>query len=188
MFVQIGLEGEGLVASRALVVLVRGVGLHVGAQIRPVGERFAAVRAPVRLLAGVTSQVALEQPRPGEHLAADAATVGQLVSEHVHRQGWHAHVRLATVDALLRGLRVEATVRLLVPGQIRRRGVLFAALGARELGPVRLGGFLVGHRRAIRVRVATFRPAVRHEERLVRVGHRLAAAAAVEHGENTSDL
>ena len=104
VLVQVGFEGERFVTLVALVVLVRGVGLHVGAQIRAVGERFAAVRASVRLLARVTSQVALQQPRPGEHLATDAAAMCQLVSQHVHRQRWHAHVRLATVDALLRRL------------------------------------------------------------------------------------
>lgn len=126
MLVQVGFERERFVTPVALVVLVRGVGLHVGAEIRPVGERFAAMRASVRLLARVTSQVALQQPRPGEHLAADAAAMCQLVSEHVHRQGRHAHVRLATVDALLRRLRGDATVCLLVPRQVRRRRVLFA--------------------------------------------------------------
>ena len=176
MLVQIRLEGECLVASRALVVLVRGMGLHVGAEIRAVGERFAAVRAPVRLLARVTSQVALEQPRPGEHLAADAAAVGQLVREHVHGQRGHAYVRLAAVDALLRRLRVEASVRLLVPRQVRRGRVLLAALRARELGPVRLRRLLVRHRGPVRVRRSTLRPSVRHKERLVRVRHRLASA------------
>ena len=126
MLVQVGFECERFVTLVALVVLVRGVGLHVGAQIRPVGERFAAMRAPVRLLARVTSQMALQQPRPGEHLATDTAAMCQLMSQHVHRQGWHAHVRLATVDALLRGLRVDAAVCLLVPRQVRRGRVLFA--------------------------------------------------------------
>ena len=136
------------------------------------------MRAPVRLLARVTSQVALQQPRPGEHLAADAAAVGQLMSEHVHGQRRHADVRLAAVDALLRRLGIEASVRLLVPGQVRGGRVLLAALRARELRPVRLRCLLVRHRGPVRVRASTLRPAVRHEERLVRVRHRLASAAA----------
>ena len=60
MLVQVRFERERFVTLVALVVLVRGVRLHVGAQIRPIGERFAAMRAPVRFLARVTSQVSLE--------------------------------------------------------------------------------------------------------------------------------
>ena len=125
MFIQVRLERERFVALVTFVVLVRGMGLHVGAEIRAVGERFAAVRAPVRLLARVTSQVALQQPRPGEHLTAHAATVRQLVGEHVHRQRRHADVRLAAVDTFLRRLRVDATMGLFVSRQVRRGRVLF---------------------------------------------------------------
>ena len=125
MFIQVRLERERFVALVTFVVLVRGMGLHVGAEIRAIGERFAAVRAPVRLLTRVTSQVALQQPRPGEHLTAHAATVRQLVGKHVHRQSWHADVRLAAVDAFLRRLRVDATMRLFVSRQVRRGRVLF---------------------------------------------------------------
>jgi len=180
MLVQIGLEGEGLVAPRALVVFVGRVGLHVRPQIRAVGERLAAVGASVRLLAGVAAQMTLQQPGSREHLAAYATTVGELVREHVHRQGGHADVSLAAVDALLGRLRVETAMRLLVPRQVRRRGVLLAALGARELGPVRLGRLLVGHGGAVVVAAAataTFRSAIGHEEGLVGVGDSLAAGA-----------
>jgi len=134
MLVQVRLEGERLEAPRARKVLVARVGLHVGAQVGTVGERFAAVSATVRLLAGVRSQVALQQPRPAEHLAAHAARVCELVRELVHGQRGHAHVRLAAHVAPLGGLRVQAPVRLLVSGQVRRRGVPLAALGARVLG------------------------------------------------------
>ena len=50
----------------------------------------------------------------------------QLVREHVHRQSGHADVRLATMDALFGRMRVDAAMRLLVPGQIRRGRILFA--------------------------------------------------------------
>jgi len=110
------------------------VGLHVGAQVGTVGERFAAVSATVRLLAGVRPQVALQQPRPAEHLSAHAARVCELVRELVHGQRGHAHVRFAAHVAPFSRLRIQAPVRLFVSGQIRRRGVPLAALGARVLG------------------------------------------------------
>jgi len=84
------------------------------------------VGASVWLFAGVAAQMTLQQPGSREHLAAHAAAVRELVREHVHRQGGHADVSLAAVDALLGRLRVDAAVRLLVPRQIRRGRVLFA--------------------------------------------------------------
>ena len=42
MFVQVGLEGKGLVAARAGVRLRVGVGLDVGAEVGLVGERLVA--------------------------------------------------------------------------------------------------------------------------------------------------
>lgn len=72
-------------ALGTLVVLVRRVRLHVRSQIGAIGEGLAAVGASVRLLASVAAQVALQEPGPREHLAAYAATVRQLVREHVHR-------------------------------------------------------------------------------------------------------
>lgn len=169
MLVQVGLEGEGLVAPGALEVLIGRVGLHVRAQVAAVGERFAAVRAPVRLLAGVRSEVALQQPRPREQLAADSARVVQFVGQQVHGQRWHTDVGLATGDALLGRLRVEAAVGLLVPGEVRRGGVLLAALGARVLGPL----VAAAGRRPVDgrgQRGLLLGAAVAHEERLVRVG------------------
>jgi hypothetical protein len=126
------------VALGAAEVLVAGVRLHVGPQVGPVGEGLAAVGAPVRLLPRVRAEVALQQPRPGELLAADAAAVGQLVREQVHRQGGHADVGLAARHALLRRLRVQTPVGLLVPRQVAGGGVLPPALAARVA--VQLGG------------------------------------------------
>lgn len=136
-------------ALGTLVVLVRRVRLHVCSQIRAIGERLAAVGASVGLLASVAAQVALQEPGPREHLATHAATVRKLVREHVHRQGGHADVRLAAVDALLGRLRVDAAMRLLVPRQIRRGRVLLATLAAHvttdlgSLGYLDRFGFLI---------------------------------------------
>jgi len=134
VLVEVRLEGERFPAPVARVVLVARVRHHVRAQVGPVRERFAALRARVRFLAGVRPQVALQQPRPAEHFAAHAARVRQLMREQVHGQRGHAHVRFAARVAPFRGLRVEAPVRLLVPGQVRRRGVVFAAVRARVPG------------------------------------------------------
>jgi len=89
--------------------------LHVRSQIRTIGESLAAVGTSVRLLAGVAAQVTLQQPGPREHLAAYAAAVRELMREHVHRQGGHADVRLAAVNALLGRMRIDAAMRLLMP-------------------------------------------------------------------------
>lgn len=78
--------------------------LHVSPQIRAIGERFATVGTSVWFLAGVATQMTLQQPGSRKHLAADTAAVSQLVRQHVHRQGGHADVCLAAVDALLGGL------------------------------------------------------------------------------------
>jgi len=102
--------------------------------------------------------------------------------EHVHRQGGHADVRLAAVDALLGRLRVQAAMRLLVPRQIRRCGVLLAAFGTRELRPVRLGRLLIGHSGTVVAATASFRSTVRHEEGLVGVGDSFAAASGAVGG------
>jgi len=110
------------------------VGLHVRTQVRAVGKSFAAMRASVRLLSGVRPEVALQQPRPAEHLSAHVTRVRQLVRQLVHRECGHADIRLTAHVAPLGRLRVQAPVRLLVPGQIRRRGVPFSTLGARVLG------------------------------------------------------
>ena len=53
VLVKVGLQGEGLVALPALVVLEGGVGLHVGPQVGPVGETLPAVGAAERFVSGV---------------------------------------------------------------------------------------------------------------------------------------
>jgi len=60
--------------------------------------------------------------------------VRQLVREQVHGQCWHADVRLAASVAPLGRLRVQAPVGLLVSGQVRRRGVVLAAISASVTG------------------------------------------------------
>jgi len=52
----------------------------------------------------------------------------------VHGERGHADVRLAACVAPLGRLRVEAPVRLLVPGQVRRRRIVFSAVSARVAG------------------------------------------------------
>jgi len=102
-------------ATFICVLAVSTMGLHVPGQLRALGACVRTELALIRLLAGVTTQVTLQQPGSREHLAANAAAVGELVREHVHRQGGHADVRLAAVNALFGRFGVEATVRLLVP-------------------------------------------------------------------------
>lgn len=106
MLVEVGLEGEGLVAQVALVVLVPGVRLHVRAQVGAVSKRLATVRTAVGFLPRVGAEVTLQQPGPGEQLAANPARMRQLVRQQVHGQGRHADVRLAACVALLSGLGV----------------------------------------------------------------------------------
>ena len=53
------------------------------------------------LLPRVTSLVSVEQPGSREALAADVAGVGEVVGEHVHAEGRHAHVHLVADLALL---------------------------------------------------------------------------------------
>ena len=131
MFVEIGLEREGLVAAVAGEVLEGGVGLHVCPQVGPVSEGLAAVRAPVRLLPRVRAHVTLQEPGPAEMLAADRARVLEVVREHVHGEGRHGDVDLVAVRALLGVLAVQRAVRLLVAGQVGRCGVVLPALVAR---------------------------------------------------------
>lgn len=131
VLVEVRLEGERLVAAEALIVLVRGVGLHVGPEVAPVGEGLAAVRAAVGLLAGVGAEVTLQEPGPGKHLAADPAGVGEFVREEVHGQRGHAHVGLPAGQTFLGGLGVEAPVGLLVSREVRGGRVLLPALRAR---------------------------------------------------------
>lgn len=114
VLVQVRLEGECFVTSRALEVLVDRVRLHVRSQVAPVRKRFAAVGASVRLLAGVRSQVTLQQPRSREELSTHTAAVRQLMSEDVHRQSGHRNISFAACVTLLRRLRVETAMSLLV--------------------------------------------------------------------------
>ena len=79
------------------------------------------------LLPRVTSLVSVEQPGSREALAADVAGVGEVVGEHVHGQGRHAHVELLADVARLRCLRGELAVGLLVSGQVGAGGKVLSA-------------------------------------------------------------
>ena len=71
----------------------------------------------------------LQQPRPREGLAADVALVVEVVGEHVHAEGRHAHVHLVADLALLRVPRVERPVGLAVSGQVRGCCIVLPAFG-----------------------------------------------------------
>ena len=81
-----------------------------------------------RLLPRVTPLVSVEQPGSREALAADVTGVGEAVGEHVHRQGWHAHVELVADVAGLRCLRRELAVGLLVSRQVGAGGKMLSTL------------------------------------------------------------
>lgn len=74
--------------------------------------------------------VTLQQPRPGEALAAIMALASLIVGPHVHAERGHADVDLVAVRAPSGLLIAQRPVRLPVPGQIRRRRVPLAAVGA----------------------------------------------------------
>lgn len=152
MLVQVGFERKRLAAPGTGVHLDGRVRLHVSSEVRPVGERLAAVGTAVRLLARVRPHVSLEEPRARERLVADGTAVSQVVCQYVHRQRGHADVDLVAVRALLRLLAVQTPVRLFVSGEVRRRGVLLAALGARV--PVRRRAFRLGALPVLRSPVA----------------------------------
>ena len=182
MFVQVGLEGERLVAAVAAEVLEGGVRLHVRAEVGAVGEGFPAVGAAVGLLARVRPHVALEQPGPAEILAAHVAGVAEVVRQDVHGEGGHADVDLVAVRALLGVLAVQRPVRLLVARQVGGGGVVLAALVARVAltGPARLAAdaraavvaaHLVQPRVAAVQGVSALGPAVADEESVVGVAH-----------------
>lgn len=126
MLIEVALQGERLIASRALKVFEAGVRLHVGTQIGTVGERFSAMSTSEWLLSRVGSHVALEKPWPRERLTADLAFVLQVMGEDVHRQRRHRNVYLITCRALLGQLRVGTSMGLLVSRQIRRRGIVLS--------------------------------------------------------------
>ena len=64
VFVEVGFEGECLVALAAVVRFGGRVCLHVSAQIGTIGKRLAAMSAAVRFFARVRSHVTLKEPRP----------------------------------------------------------------------------------------------------------------------------
>lgn len=130
MLVQVGLEGEGLIAALASVVLEGRVRLHVGAEVGAVCKGFPAVGTCKGLFSGVRAHVALQQPRPTEGLTAHVTLVLQVVGKDVHGQRWHGHVHFATGGALAGHLAVQAAVRLLVPAEVGGGGVGLAALVA----------------------------------------------------------
>jgi len=74
--------------------------------------------------------VALQQPRPAERFATHITLVLEVMGEQVHSHGGHGDVNFPTGGALLGHLAIYAPVRLLVPAQVRRRGVGFATLAA----------------------------------------------------------
>jgi len=131
VLVQVGLEGEGLIAALASVVLEGRVCLHVSTEVRSVGESFATVCAGEGFLPRVGPLVALQQPRPAEGLAAHVALVLEVVGEDVHGQRRHGHVHLVAGGTLPGHLAVEASMRLLVSAQVGGRGVRFTAFVAR---------------------------------------------------------
>lgn len=89
VLVEVGLEGEGLLAVRALEVFESRVGLHVGSQVRAVGKGLPTVGAPEGLLARMGAHMALQEPGPGEGLAAHLTLVTEIVRKHVHGKRWH---------------------------------------------------------------------------------------------------
>ena len=83
----------------------------------------------------------LQQPWPREGLAADVALVVEVVGEHVHAEGRHAHVHLVADLALLRVPRVERPVGLAVSGQVRGCCIVLPAFGTGILRLRLLGGY-----------------------------------------------
>ena len=130
VLVQVGLEGEGLVASRTLKILGWRVCLHVRPKVGPIRKGLSAHRAGIRLVTSVGAQVALQQPGSREGLTAHVTLVVEVVREDVHGERWHGHVHLATDVALLGIGGVEAPVGLLVPGEVGTGGIVLATLGA----------------------------------------------------------
>ena len=89
----------------------------------------------VRLVPRVGSEMALQEPRSGKRFPAQVTLVAQVVRQHMHRERRHTHVHLPAHAALLRALRVQRFVRLLVPRKIAARRVVFAAFAAPIFGP-----------------------------------------------------
>ena len=114
--------------------------------------------------------MSLEQPGPRKRLTAHVTLVAEVVREHVHRQGRHAHVHLPAHTALFRALRVQRFVRLLVAREVAARGVVFTTFRAAILG---LGGQL-------KFKELLFGAAVASKEGLVGVGRGAAAVDFVD--------
>ena len=102
----------------------------MGPEIGPISKLLATVSTPERFLPGVTSHVPLQKPWTGEPLSTDLALVSEGVGEHMHGQGWHAHVQLVADVASLGSLWRELPVGLLVPGQVGAGGKVLATLQA----------------------------------------------------------
>lgn len=114
----------------------------------------------------VGADVPLQQPRPGEALAAVRALAALIVGAHVHRVGRHRDVHLVAVRAAARLLVHQRAVRLPVAGQVGRRRVLLAALGA-DVHVLAVARLL--QRRRVRVRLAQ-----RRRQAVLRLGDGLA--------------
>ena len=71
-----------------------------------------------------------QEPRPRKRLGADGALVRQVMGEQVHGEGRRANIRFAAHLARLGVLRGQRLVRLLVAGEVRAAGKMFAALQA----------------------------------------------------------
>jgi len=141
VLVQIALQGKRLVAALAVEVFESRVGLHVSSQVGPVCKGLSTMGATVGLVPRVAPHVPLQQPRPREGLAADVALVVEVVGEHVHAEGRHAHVHLVADLALLRVPRVERPVGLAVSGQVRGCCIVLPAFGTGILRLRLLGGY-----------------------------------------------
>ena len=81
----------------------------------------------------------------------------------MHSQGRHTDIDFGTGGTLLGQLRIGAAVGLLVPRQVRRRGVMFATFCARIAGPL-LG---LGRRRCRHTAISAPRSAITNEEGVV---------------------
>ena len=59
MFVEIGLECKGFIASFAIEVFESRMGLHVSTKIGPVSKGFPTVSTAIGFISGVRSHMAL---------------------------------------------------------------------------------------------------------------------------------
>ena len=110
VFVEIGLECKGFIASFAIEVFESRMGLHVSTKIGPskntrvisclqnlllpVSKRFATMCTTIGFVSGVRPHVTLEEPRPWESFSTNIALVAETVGQDVHWQGGHADVHL----------------------------------------------------------------------------------------------